>query len=87
MRLTEEEYAKTIGILAKSVIEPLEKQVKKLLPKNHLEDLLEEESSEVSIKFTLKFTISDIIQILDAIREGGEYALPDLWRRNRYVLL
>jgi len=90
MKLTEQEYEASIMTLAAgisgSIALKIKKQIKKFLPKDYLEDLLDEPDSEISIKFKVNFTIADVTHILKGIRVRL-YEMPNLWRRNRYVLL
>ena len=72
MKLTEQEYEALIMTLAAGISESIalkiKRQIKKILSKHYLEDLLDESDSEISIKFKVNFTIADIIHILKGIR-------------------
>jgi len=64
LRITEEEYQRAIDTFVERLKEPIRDQIKKFLPKSHLEELLMEPDSEVGFKFTVRFKTEDLIQIV-----------------------
>jgi len=64
MRLTEEEYQRTIDAFVERLKDPIRDQIKKFLPKGYLEELLMEPDNEVQFKFTVRFRMEDLIRIV-----------------------